>query len=66
MIPGGDRADEYVVLGAHYDHLGSDCPTDTPGDDICNGAGDNASGVATVLEVGRLAGGGPRAAAAAR
>ena len=54
QIPGGDRADEYVVLGAHYDHLGSDCPSDTPGDDICNGAGDDASGVATVLEVGRL------------
>ena len=54
QIPGGDLADEYVVLGAHYDHLGSDCPSDTPGDDICNGAGDDASGVATVLEVGRL------------
>ena len=54
QILGGDRADEYVVLGAHYDHLGSDCPSDTPGDDICNGAGDDASGVATVLEVGRL------------
>lgn len=53
VIPGGDRADEYVLLGAHYDHLGRDCPTDTPGDDICNGAADNAAGVATVLEVGR-------------
>jgi len=58
VIPGGDLADEYVVIGAHYDHLGSDCGTDTPGDDICNGAADNAAGVATVLEVGRsLAGG---------
>jgi len=54
QIPGSDRADEYVVLGAHYDHLGHDCRTDTPGDDICNGAADNASGVATVLEVGHL------------
>ena len=54
QIPGGDRADEYVVLGAHHDHLGSDCPSDTPGDVVCNGAGDDASGVATVLEVGRL------------
>ncbi len=58
VIHGGELADEYVVIGAHYDHLGSDCITDTPGDDICNGAADNASGVATVLEVGRsLAGG---------
>jgi hypothetical protein len=53
QIPGGDLADEYVVLGAHYDHLGSDCPSDTPGDDVCNGAGDNAAGVAALLEVGR-------------
>ncbi len=53
MIPGGDLADEYVVLGAHYDHLGQDCPTDVPGDDVCNGAADNASGVAAALEVGR-------------
>ena len=53
MIPGTDRADEFVVLGAHYDHIGSSCPSDTAGDDVCNGAGDNATGVATVLEVGR-------------
>ena len=53
LIPGGDLAAEYLVIGAHYDHLGSDCVTDTPGDEICNGAADNAAGVATVLEVGR-------------
>ena len=54
VIPGGDRAEEYVVLGAHYDHLGrGSCGTDTPDDLVCNGAGDNASGVATVLEIGR-------------
>jgi hypothetical protein len=53
LIPGGDRADEYVILGAHYDALGSDCRDVTPEDDICNGAADNAAGVAAVLEVGR-------------
>lgn len=53
MIPGTSRPEELVVLGAHYDHLGRDCPTGTPGDDICNGAGDNAAGVAAVLEIGR-------------
>ena len=54
VIPGGDRAEEHVVLGAHYDHLGQgSCGTDTPEDLVCNGAGDNASGVATVLEIGR-------------
>ncbi len=53
LIPGGDLADEYLVLGAHYDHLGSDCPTNDPQDTICNGAGDNAAGVAAALEVAR-------------
>ena len=54
LIPGGDRADEYVILGAHYDHLGTQCRGSDPEDGICNGAGDNAAGVAAVLEVGRL------------
>lgn len=53
VIPGGDLADEYVVIGAHYDHLGSDCVTDNPVDQICNGATDNASGVATVISIAR-------------
>lgn len=53
MIPGTDRADEFVILGAHYDHLGTACRATSPDDDVCNGAGDNAAGVATVLEVGR-------------
>lgn len=53
LIEGSETPEEVVVLGAHYDHLGHDCPTDTPGDDVCDGAGDNASGVAAVLEIGR-------------
>ncbi len=53
LIPGGERADEYLVLGGHYDHLGTACATDTPGDVVCNGAADNAAGVASVLEIGR-------------
>ena len=53
MIPGGDLADEYVVIGAHYDHLGGDCRRIGTGDDICNGATDNATSVAEVLEIGR-------------
>jgi Zn-dependent M28 family amino/carboxypeptidase len=41
--------DTYVILSAHYDHVGvkSDCT----GDCIFNGANDNASGVAAVLEI---------------
>lgn len=54
LLPGTDPAlrDEWLVLTAHYDHLGSfDAP---PGEDgIFNGADDNASGTAAVLEVAR-------------
>jgi Zn-dependent M28 family amino/carboxypeptidase len=40
--------DEYVIFTAHWDHLGKD--DSLPGDKIYNGAIDNASGVATLLE----------------
>jgi Peptidase family M28 len=43
--------DEYVVFSAHLDHLGH-CPP-VNGDDICHGASDNASGVASLLEIAR-------------
>lgn len=43
--------DEYVVYSAHWDHLGVGKPVN--GDKIYNGALDNASGVATVLEIAR-------------
>ena len=41
------------MVGAHYDHLGSSCPTAVAGDTICNGATDNATGVAATLAIGR-------------
>jgi len=44
-------AREYVVLTGHLDHLGVGVPV--AGDSIFNGAMDNASGVATLLEVAR-------------
>lgn len=47
----GKRTDEYVIIGAHYDHLGVDPMLD--GDRIYNGADDNASGVSAVLQVAR-------------
>lgn len=43
--------DELVVYTAHWDHLGKD--PDRKGDQIFNGAADNASGVAAVLEIAR-------------
>jgi len=53
VVPGGDLADQYVVIGAHYDHLGTDCPTSDPKDNICNGATDNAAGVAAAISAAR-------------
>jgi Peptidase family M28 len=53
FIEGTETPSEVVVLGAHYDHLGHDCPTNIPGDDVCDGAGDSAAVVAAVLEIGR-------------
>jgi Zn-dependent M28 family amino/carboxypeptidase len=52
-LEGSDPAlkDEYVVYSAHWDHLGIGAPVN--GDSIYNGALDNASGVATVLEIAR-------------
>jgi Zn-dependent M28 family amino/carboxypeptidase len=47
-----DLKDEYVVYTAHWDHLGRGNPVD--GDDIYNGALDNASGVAATLEIARV------------
>lgn len=51
VIPGTDLAHEYVMVGAHYDHLSS-CFQASPGDTVCNGATDNAAGVAAVLDIG--------------
>jgi Zn-dependent M28 family amino/carboxypeptidase len=52
-LEGSDPAlkDEYVVYSAHWDHLGIGLPVN--GDSIYNGALDNASGVATVLEIAK-------------
>ena len=55
VLPGSDPTlrDEYVVLMGHLDHLGMK-PNAKPGEDaIYNGALDNASGVATMLEAAR-------------
>ena len=50
-LPGSDPAvaDEYVLVGAHFDHLGVGIPV--AGDSIYNGADDNGSGTAAVLEL---------------
>jgi len=54
LLPGkGPTADEYVVVGAHYDHLGRGGPGSLApwSHDIHHGADDNASGTAAMLEL---------------
>src|SRR5713226_6429275 len=55
ILPGRDPKlrDEYVVFSAHWDHFGIGAP-DKKGDTIYNGALDNATGVASVLEIARV------------
>jgi Zn-dependent M28 family amino/carboxypeptidase len=47
IMKGAKRPDEYVLYTAHWDHLGRCTPKD--GDDICNGAVDNATGTAALV-----------------
>ncbi|MCW0449996.1 hypothetical protein NB706_002830 [Xanthomonas sacchari] len=49
VLPGSSRADEAVLYMAHWDHLGKH--EGEPGDNIYNGAVDNATGVAGILEI---------------
>lgn len=54
VVPGsGELANEYVMVGAHYDHLApGECDArDEDEDVICNGAADNAAGVASVMTI---------------
>jgi len=53
VLPGSDAKlkNEYVVVSAHLDHLGIGTPVN--GDKIYNGAMDDASGVASVLEIAK-------------
>ncbi|MBC2670324.1 M28 family peptidase [Novosphingobium piscinae] len=48
LLPGKGAPDEVVLYSAHWDHLGR-CKPDATGDDICNGAVDNATGVAGIV-----------------
>ena len=59
ILNGSDRklADEAVLYTAHYDHFG--VRPDMPGDNIFNGAEDNATGCGILLELARAFGGAP-------
>jgi Zn-dependent M28 family amino/carboxypeptidase len=58
-IPGTTHPDETILYGAHWDHLGVGAP-DARGDSIYNGAIDNGTGSAAVLELARLFAAGPK------
>lgn len=58
-ITGSKYPDEYIIYSAHWDHLGIGKP-DAKGDSIYNGAADNASGAAAILEIARVFKNGPK------
>lgn len=51
-ITGTKHPDEYIIYSAHWDHIGIGKPDET-GDSIYNGAVDNASGTAGLIELAR-------------
>ncbi|MFC3067655.1 M28 family metallopeptidase [Phenylobacterium soli] len=60
VLPGKTHPNERVIYTAHWDHLGVGLP-DAKGDKIYNGAVDNASGTAALIEMARLYAKAPRA-----
>jgi Zn-dependent M28 family amino/carboxypeptidase len=59
LLPGKKRPDETLIYTAHWDHLGIGKP-DANGDNIYNGALDNATGIAQLIEQARAFAKGPR------
>lgn len=59
VLPGTKYPDETVIYSAHWDHIGVGLP-DARGDRIYNGARDNASGTAALLELARAFAKGPK------
>ncbi|HEY0241991.1 MAG TPA: M28 family metallopeptidase [Gemmatimonadaceae bacterium] len=58
-LAGTTSPNETILYGAHWDHLGVGAP-DARGDSIYNGAIDNGTGIAAVLELARLFAAGPK------
>jgi Zn-dependent M28 family amino/carboxypeptidase len=59
LLPGAKRPNETLIYSAHWDHLGIGRP-DAKGDKIYNGAVDNGTGIASLLELARVFGQGPK------
>ncbi|MDP3379440.1 MAG: M28 family metallopeptidase, partial [Brevundimonas sp.] len=58
-LPGATHPDETILYTGHWDHIGVGEP-DADGDRIFNGAVDNASGIAGLIEIAGMYGAGPR------
>ena len=58
LLPGADRADETVIVSGHWDSFGIGEPDET-GDAIINGAVDNATAIASMIEIARVMAAGP-------
>ena len=48
LVKGKEFPDKYIIISAHYDHLGK-----APNGDVYNGADDNASGISCLLDLSR-------------
>jgi Zn-dependent M28 family amino/carboxypeptidase len=59
-VKGSEAPDEHVLLMGHWDHLGVSSTPDATGDSINNGAVDNATGTAAILEIGEKVASGPK------
>ncbi|MHC9083705.1 M28 family peptidase [Luteimonas sp. RIT-PG2_3] len=60
LLPGGARADETVIVSGHWDSFGITANADASGDNIINGAVDNATAIASMIELARVFAAGPR------
>ena len=60
LLPGGGRADETVIVSGHWDHFGITPNADTSGDTLINGAVDNATALASMIELARVFAAGER------
>lgn len=54
LLRGGDQADETVIVSGHWDHFGITPNADASGDTIINGAVDNATALASMIELARV------------
>ena len=60
LVPSQNKeSDEFILIGAHYDHIGVVMPQENSMDSIGNGANDNATGTTMVMELARYFGAHP-------